>query len=110
MHGERLLNVGVGTYVHTFHLRVIIGLGGEHHERDVTRQLVAAHPSAQFDSIHPRHHPIADEDVNLVLLQLVKCLDAVACCDDLILLTEVVLQEFAHILGVFDDEHGLFLR
>ena len=68
---------------------------------------VKAHPATELCSVHPWHHPVADDDVHLMLGEPFQSLDAVAGRDDLIFVMEVIAEEGNHIFRVVDDEHGL---
>ena len=107
MHGEGFLDVGVGTHVHALHLRVVVGLGGEHDKGYVAGERVAAHSAAQLGTVHAGHHPVGDDDIDLVLRQDVECFDAVASGEHLVFLAEVLGEEAHHVVGVVDDEHLL---
>ena len=64
--GEGLLDVGVGTYVHAFNLRYGVGLGREHHKRDVACGGVAPYAATELGSVHAWHHPVADDERHVV--------------------------------------------
>ena len=105
LYGERLLNICVGPHIHAFHLRVIIRLRRQHYKRYMTGEGIMPNLPAKLSSIHTRHHPVGDNDANLVFVEQVECLDTVAGSDNLIFVMEVTAEEANHILGVIDNEH-----
>ena len=69
----------------------------------MTGKRILTHAATEFGTIHTGHHPVANDDTYLMLLQQVECLDTVACSQDGILITEAAFEELTHIFGVIDD-------
>ena len=105
LYGERLLDIGVGPHVHALHLGVVVGLRREHHKGDMAGKRVAAYMAAELGTIHPRHHPVADDDAHLLFREYVERLQSVARRHHLVFVAEIVGEEFHHVIGVVYDEH-----
>ena len=104
--GEGLFHVSVGTDVHALHLRVVVGLGGEHDERYVAGSCILADAAAQLGTVHARHHPVADDEAHLVVSQLVESFQSVVGRNHGVLLLEVPGQIVEHVLVVVDEKEN----
>ena len=105
-HGERLLDVSVGSTLHALGLAVVIGLGREHDERNVTRVAVGPHPPAKLSAVHHGHHPVAHDERHGVLLESLQSFSPVFGRHHPVARAEISSQKAAHVGIVFHDEHS----
>ena len=79
---ERLGDICVRAGLDAGDVVLFAGLAGKHHERDVIEIDVLAYLVAQGQTVHDRHHDIADYDVRSLLEHGVQRLFSVGALDD----------------------------
>ena len=72
----------------------------------MARQRVTTHTTAQFGTVHTRHHPVGDDDAHFLLGQDIERLYPIVSRKDIILLLEVAFQEMDHVFRIINDEDG----
>ena len=105
LHGEWFLDEDIGTEFHALRLRLVVGLGGEHDERDMAGVAVGAHPLAELRTIHLRHHPVADNQRYRTGAQHRESLVAIGRREHRVVAGEMAGEERQHVGIVLDDEH-----
>ena len=102
---ERLGHVVVGPHREADDLVGLLGLGGQHEDRDVARALAGAQLAADFQAAHARQHQVEDDEVGQQRLGLAQAFLAVVGDDGLVALAlEVVGQHLGQGAFVFDDQ------
>jgi len=65
--GKRLGDVVVGADFKTLNLVVLLALGGEHDDRDISGQLVTLEAAGQFDARGAGQHPVEQDQVRFAV-------------------------------------------
>ena len=101
---ERLGHIGIGTIFQTLQVGVLVGLGSEQDDRDVIEIDVLLDLFAQGDTIHFRHHHVADYKVGLLAEDILQSLLSVAACVDMEIGRQFLAQIVAYLGIVIDNE------
>ncbi len=80
-------------------------LGSEDDDGDVACLPVGFHASAQLNSVHSRHHEVAEDHIDMMVFQQVDSLHAVVGFDHGIVARQLGLKEVDHVIVVVDNKH-----
>ena len=104
---ERLRQVVVGAAVEAEHFVGLVAARGQHEDRDVRVDRIAADGAADRDAVQARQHQVQDHEVERLGPGEPQRFRAVADRDRRQLLdAQVERDEIADVLVVFDDQHA----
>ena len=104
---EGLLHEGIRTALIAACLLLLKRAGGQQYYRDMARHIVLLKRRADFESIKPRHHDVAEDDIGYNTQCLCKSHITVFGQEHLIIGREYILDIKAHIHIILNDEHNL---
>ena len=67
--------------------------------------LVLLDDTAEFQTVHFRHHNVRDDDVDGMVLQLLQGLNAVLCSIYAVGLSEIINHKVTQLVVILDDEN-----
>ena len=101
-HRERLGDVVVGAELEPDDLVDLLGLGGQHDDRD---RAAAAQPAADLEPVDPRQHQVEHDEVERLLVEALERLAAVGGLDDVVaLLAQRIGEQRLDRLLIVDEQ------
>ncbi len=95
---------GVGSQFEALQMRLLRGLGGEHHDGDMVEAHVLPHFPTQFHAVHDGHHQVGDDEVGHLPDDVGQRFTPIAEGRDFAAVGKLPLQQVADVLVVLDDD------
>ena len=106
MVAEGLGDIGVSTMLIALDALRLLAAGGKQNDRNMTGHLILLDLRTEGESVHHRHHHIADNQVGHTLLSQTQTILSIRSLDDIVLTGKEHTQIAADILIVVDDKNG----
>ena len=105
LHRKRLCDVVLGALAKQPRPVLVVGPGGEEHDRDPREFLVRAHRRDELIAALAGHHHVAQHEVRLERNRLLEALLAIRGGRHAVVGREARRHELAHLVVVLDDQH-----